>query len=486
MKKLTFFWLTAFVLLSGCLWSQSATHLTRSHYMMVTTGIDAKTVDTLIRTVDSTFRVFQSVSTLRDPKANQVTQNSIDAFNSMFENNANVPKDYVFIDPCDEIKAPDYSVFVYREMSAGLSVSYSTAECTNINQDALGYYRVFVRVVKKFENGIEENNKYVRKDSCIRVQFFTFFVEKNNMKQALIFQIKNSGDLFCVDKHVKWPLSITGSVYSGIGRADYTSGDNWPGQDSMRTRFSGNSIKTVGFSGQIRYRMPKKSFEFYIGAQYGRFRTSVGLDTFIYSFSTVDSLDQPLTNYNRRVSIGHLKETGTIQTWQIPIGITWWTMERERFSLGFDFGLAPGRVVFYSSKTEAQLSYASEYNYENIEGRRVRVTIYDQLPNPNYLIGRNYQLADSLQNKLNYQASRLFMAVQFNPTAEWQITEHLRLRGGVCFQASLSNWFNSSDQPNRTPFGYRPSDIQSAILSEYTQKFRVTHFGLQLGLRYSL
>ena len=153
-------------------------------------GFSQKTADSLFRAAEKAFFAYQSACSLRDSKTGNVTSASIEKFLNLFEFNANIVEDFLFVEPQPEIKSPDYATYVYKYLPQGLDVRFVSAEFTNINYDSLGFYRVFARMVKVVKNGLTKDLKpVVKSDSCVVTQFFTFYVEKKEMDKAKIFRI---------------------------------------------------------------------------------------------------------------------------------------------------------------------------------------------------------------------------------------------------------------------------------------------------------
>lgn len=445
-------------------------------------GFPQKTTDSLYRAAEKAFFAFQSAATMRDQKTGNVTAASIDKFLSLFEFNANVVEDFLFVEPPPEIKSPDYAAFVYKYLPQGLDFRFVSAEFTNINYDSLGFYRVYARTVKVMKNGLTKDlNPVLKTDSCIVIELFTFFVEKKEMDKARIFRIQQHGKMECYNKHrLKIPLSVYGSVNLGAGFSRANMNSSWPNGTEAAIQLQSKTVQVKGFGGGIEYRLKDKPWAFHLGGQYEWFSTSVSLDTFIYKRATTDPVDPDKTKTVQGIAFSNLQETGRISVLQAKAGVTYWMMERERFNFGLDFLVMPGMVMRYKNSLSAGVRYYSRNTYP-VPGSEstFEVIIDDQLPNPAYITGKYTVAKDFLPYR-----SGIFLSAQIAPIVEFKINSHIALRLGGYFQVSLSQWFKTSADPNTTPFSAGPEDIQYTLLSEYVDKYKVNHFGLYAGLQY--
>ena len=447
-------------------------------------GLQQKTVDTLLRAAEKTFFAYQAACSLADPKAGKVTAGSIDKFLNLFEFNANVVQDFLMDDPRPDIKSPDYATLVYKYIPQGLKVEFISAVFTNINYDSLGFYRVYARMEKVVKTGLTKDLKpLVLEDSCVHTQFFTFYVEKNEMDKAKIFRIQNGGKIRCVSPGNSKPLSFFGAVNLGTGFGKTQANDYWPsGTTDASVDFNAAAVNVKGFSGGVQYRLKQSKVSLCFGLQYNWFSTKVGLDTIRFKVEqeVEDTLDPGKTKFLRGISLHQFEESGTISVAQALIGINYRMMESKRFNFGIDLLLMPGRVMQYKNEQQSEVKYFSNYTYKGV--KVFEVVISEQLPNTGYLTGvRQYKSESSLP----YEKG-IFLAAQIAPVFEYNLTSHIGFRlSGYC-QVPLTSWFKTSEKPYVTPFLYAQNDIKYSVLSEYVKQYKVTHFGLQAGLRYRL
>lgn len=446
-------------------------------------GIQQKTLDTLLRSAEKAFFNYQAACSLTDPKTGKVTAGSIDKYLSLFEFNANVVLDFMDEDPLPDVKSPDYATFVYKYIPQGLNVRFVSAAFTNVNYDSLGFYRVYARMEKVVKTNLTKDLKPVDlKDSCVHTQYFTFYVEKNEMDKAKIFRIQNGGEVRCPHPPGSKSLSIFGAANLGLGLGKTEANGFWPSGKAGTMNFSASRVNVKGLSGGVKYQFHDK-VSLVVGLNYNWYNTSVSLDTIHYkvAYDQVDTLDPTPKEYLRNISLFQLNESGRVSIAQASIGINYQMFASEKSAFGIDFLLMPGRVTRYKNRLHTEVKYSSLYTYTG-SSTVFEVVIDQKLPNPKYLTGLRKHEGNS---SLPYEKG-VFMGIQIAPVYEYYFSPHIGLRlSGYC-NVSLTSWFKTSSDPNTAPFLNGEDDIQYSILSEYVKSYKVSNFGLQAGLNYKI
>ncbi len=145
-------------------------------------------LSTILNTVDKALKEYEAAAPLLDKKTLEVTENSIQSFESLFDNSAKVLND-LRGKSHSLINYSDYASYAYNYLKSGILTKLTNAKLVSITKDG-NSYQAGVIINKEMRNGIDAKKQPVLWSKPVVLELMVIYdIQEDNLGKAKISKI---------------------------------------------------------------------------------------------------------------------------------------------------------------------------------------------------------------------------------------------------------------------------------------------------------
>ncbi len=151
-------------------------------------AVSNEDLSTILNTVDKALKDYESAAPLLDKTNLEVTENSIQTFEKLFDNSAKVLND-LRGNSRSLINYSDYASYAYNYLKSGILTKLTKANLVTINKDG-DSYQAGVIITKEMRNGLDAKNRPVLWSKPVVLDLLVIYdIQEDNLNEAKISKI---------------------------------------------------------------------------------------------------------------------------------------------------------------------------------------------------------------------------------------------------------------------------------------------------------